>query len=243
MDQVKLARAEVTGNREVAPGIFLLRAGGEFSARPGQFFMVRAWGLDPPLFRPFSVFDLSPGEISFLYAVRGRGTRLLARLSPGDELLALGPLGNGWPEPRGRLALVGGGLGIAPLYLAAKRFLGAHVYLGFPDRPYLVEEFRQVAAHLRVASETGEGGEPGTAVEIFSPVGYDLCYACGPRGMLAALWERCRRAGVRLYVSVEERMACGLGACLGCTVFARGGPVRVCREGPVFPAEELFDDG
>lgn len=241
MDAVALRWAVVRGNAEVAPGVFLLRAEGAFRARPGQFYMVRAWERDPLLFRPLSAFDLSPGEISFLYGVRGRGTCLLSRLSPGEELELLGPLGNGWPEPPGRLALVGGGLGIAALYLAAKAFGGAHVYLGFPGRPFLVEAFREVAAGLRVASESGEGGERGLVTRIFPPEGYDACYACGPRPMLAAIWEACRRAGVALFVSLEERMACGLGACLGCTVFTKDGPKRVCRDGPVFRAEEVFD--
>jgi dihydroorotate dehydrogenase electron transfer subunit len=238
--QVSLVRAEVVENRELVPGVFLLRARGNFSAQPGQFYLVRAWGLDPPLFRPFSAFDLSQEGISFLYAIRGRGTSLLARLQPGHSLTLLGPLGNGWPQPEGKLALVGGGVGIAPLYLAAKAFREADAYLGFPGRPYLVEKFREVAGRVWVASERGQGGHRGSVTEIFTPDGYRVCYACGPREMLARLWEMCRRAGVWLYVSLEERMACGLGACLGCTVFTRSGPQRVCREGPVFPAQEVF---
>jgi len=242
VDRVALRRAEVLCNEEVAPGVFLLRAKGEFPARPGQFYMVRAWELDPPLSRPFSVFDLSRDGISFLYAVRGRGTRLLSGLSPGDGLTLFGPLGNGWMRMPGRVALVGGGLGIAPLYFTAKIFGGVDLYLGFRGRPYLVEEFRRVAASIHTASESGEGGEKGLVTDIFSPEGYRACYACGPRGMLAALWERCRRAGVPLFVSLEERMACGLGACLGCTVLTEDGPKRVCRDGPVFQAQEVFGD-
>lgn len=240
MDRVAVRRAKVLCNEEVAPGVFLLRTGGEFSARPGQFYMVRAWELDPPLSRPFSVFDLSRDGISFLYAVRGRGTRLLSQLSPGDELTLFGPLGNGWERAPGRVALVGGGLGIAPLYFTAKVFGEVDLYLGFRGQPYLVEEFRQVAARLHVASESGEGGEKGLVTDIFSPEGYSACYACGPRPMLAALGKACRRAGVPLFVSLEERMACGLGACLGCTVLTKDGPKRVCRDGPVFRAEEVI---
>jgi dihydroorotate dehydrogenase electron transfer subunit len=243
MPELALRRAKVLENQEVQSGVFLLRAGGKFSARPGQFYMLRAWDLDPPLFRPMSVFDLEGETISFLYAVRGRGTRLLCRLSPGDELSLLGPLGNGWEEPAGRLALVGGGVGIAPLFFAAKASRGADVYLGFPGRPYLVEGFREVAERVYVASETGEGGEKGLVSELFSPEGYAACFACGPQGMLRAIARKCRKAKVPLYVSLEERMACGLGACLGCTVFAKDGPRRVCKDGPVFRAEELFWDG
>lgn len=242
MDRVAVRRAKVLCNEEVAPGVFLLRARGEFSARPGQFYMVRAWELDPPLSRPFSVFDLSRDGISFLYAVRGRGTRLLSQLSSGDELTLFGPLGNAWERADGRVALVGGGLGIAPLYFTAKAFGEVDVYLGFRGRPYLVEEFRQVAARLHVASESGEGGKKGFVTDVFSPQGYSACYACGPLDMLKAVAKKCREVGVPLYVSLEERMACGLGACLGCTVFTVRGPKRVCRDGPVFRAEEVLWD-
>ncbi|MBC7099259.1 dihydroorotate dehydrogenase electron transfer subunit [Candidatus Bipolaricaulota bacterium] len=243
MDKVTFRRAKVFENREVAPGIFLLRVEGEHSARPGQFYMLRGWELDPPLSRPFSVFDLDPSGISFLYKVRGRGTRLFSQLSPGDELAALGPLGNPWPKVEGRVAMVGGGLGIAPLFLAAKGLPEVDVFLGFPGKPYLVEEFRKVADKVHVTSETGEGGERGLVSDLFSPEGYRACFACGPLGMLKELAKKCKEAGVPLYVSLEERMACGLGACLGCTLLTKGGPRRVCKDGPIFSAEELCWDG
>jgi len=243
MDKVILSKGKVIENREVAPDVFLLRVEGEYSALPGQFYMLRAWELDPPLFRPMSVFDLGPSAISFLYAVRGRGTRLLSRLSPGDGLTLLGPLGNGWPRAEGRVALVGGGMGIAPLLFTAKAFGGVDVYLGFRGRPYLLEEFRNVAAHIRVASESGGGWEKGPVTKLFSPRGYAACYACGPSALLKALSEKCQKEGVPLFVSLEERMACGLGACLGCTIPTVQGPKRVCQDGPVFCAEEVLWDG
>ena len=242
MDKVSVRRAKVFENREVAPDVFLLQVEGAFSALPGQFCMLRAWELDPPLFRPMSVFDLGPSTISFLYKVRGRGTGLLSRLSPGDKLTVLGPLGNGWEGAEGRVALVGGGMGIAPLLLAAKAHPQAHVYLGFPGKPYLVERFREVAGKVYVTSETGEGGERGLVSDLFSPQGYSACFACGPLGMLKAIAKKCREVGVPLYVSLEERMACGLGACLGCTILTVRGPKRVCRDGPVFCAEEVLWD-
>lgn len=243
MDKVTLHRATVLENREVAPGVLLLRVEGTCSALPGQFYMLRAWELDPPLFRPMSVFDLGSSAISFLYTVRGKGTRLLSRLSPGDELDVLGPLGNGWPRVEGRVALVGGGTGIAPLHFTAKAIPEADVYLGFPGKPYLVEEFRKVADKVHVISETGEGGKRGLVSDLFPPEGYRACFACGPLEMLKAIARKCKEAGVPLFVSLEERMACGLGACLGCTVLTKSGPRRVCKDGPVFRAEELYWDG
>jgi len=229
-------------NREVAPGIFLLEVRGRFAASPGQFYMLRAWELDPPLSRPMSVFALEERKIAFLYEVRGRGTRLLSRLSPGDELLLLGPLGRGWAPPDRPLALVAGGTGIAPIHFAAQLY-GGDAFLGFRGKPYLVESFVDWCREVHVASETGEGGLKGVVTEIFRPEGYRTCFACGPEGMLRELHRICRGADVPLFVSVEERMACGLGACLGCTVLTSRGPRKVCVDGPVFPVEELWGDG
>ena len=229
-------------NREIAPGIFLLEVRGKFAASPGQFYMLRAWELDPPLFRPMSVFALEEEAISFLYEVRGRGTGILSRLSPGEELLLLGPLGRGWDPPARPLALVAGGTGIAPIHFAAQIY-GGDAFLGFRGKPYLVESFADWCRAVYVASETGEGGTKGLVTEIFRPEGYRTCFACGPEGMLRELYRLCSEAGVPLFVSVEERMACGLGACLGCAILTSRGPRRVCADGPVFPAEELWGDG
>lgn len=235
----------VLEQRAVAPNVFLLRVGGEFSAQPGQFFLLRAWSVHPLLSRPMSVFDLSPGSLSFVYAVRGEGTRLLARLKPGDLLQVLGPLGRGWSRVEGKVALVGGGLGLAPLLYTAKVFgPPLSVFLGFKDLPFLVEEFRAFG-EVRVATERA-GGHPGAfsglVTDIFEPQGYSAVYACGPNPMLQALYKRCRAAGVPLHVSLEERLGCGIGTCLGCTIFTRHGPARLCREGPVFLAHEVFHD-
>ncbi|QAA75808.1 MAG: Dihydroorotate dehydrogenase (NAD(+)), electron transfer subunit [Candidatus Bipolaricaulis sibiricus] len=239
-----VACAPVMENAEVAPGVFLLRVRGQFWAEPGQFFMLRAWERDPLLARPMSVFDLSSEAVAFAYAVRGRGTALLARLRPEDPVQLWGPLGQGWRRVPGRVALVGGGMGLAPLLWTAKQFgRPLDVYLGFRQRPWMVEMFQPVADHLYVTSEAGVPScIQGLVTEAFSPEGYTALYACGPRPMLVELHRMCQRAGVTLYVSLEERMACGIGACLGCTVWTRSGPKRVCRDGPVFPSGEVFVD-
>lgn len=242
MDRAKLKKGIVLENEEVAPGIFLLRVRGEFTASPGQFYMLRAWELDPPLFRPMSVFELREGSISFLFEVRGRGTRLLSHLTKGDELVLMGPLGKGWERPQGPLALVGGGTGIAPLHFAAQIY-GGDAYLGFRGKPFLVERFEDWCGNVHVASETGEGGSKGLVTEVFRPRGYKACFACGPKAMLQELYRICKGSELPLFVSLEERMACGLGACLGCTIATASGPKRVCADGPVFPAEVLGWDG
>lgn len=242
MADIAVRTGRVVRNENVAPGMLHLVVAGPFLASPGQFYMLRAWGLDPLLARPMSVFDRTNEAISFLYQVRGRGTALLSRLTPGDEMALLGPLGNGWERGGKRIALVGGGCGIAPLYYTAKVFGDVDVYLGFRDQPFWVDAFEAVSARVVVSSESGQGGVRGLVTEVFRAEGYDVCYACGPREMLNVLARRCKKAGVPLWVSLEERMACGIGACLGCAVRTTGGIRRVCKDGPVFRAEEVVWD-
>jgi len=153
MNELAVRSAPILTNEEVAPGIFHLTVSGCFSAKPAQFFMLRAWGLDPPLARPMSVFERTEEQISFLYEVRGRGTELLSALKSRDALSLFGPLGNGWQRSAGRIALIGGGCGIAPLLHTAKVFGGVDLYLGFRDRPFLIEMFSQAATQLVVTSE------------------------------------------------------------------------------------------
>lgn len=241
-EKVKVQQVAVRSNVEVGPGFFLLTVSGVFTAAPAQFYMLRAWKRDPLLSRPFSVFDCTEDGLSFLYAVRGNGTEQLRRLRPGDRITVMGPLGNGWKRSGERIALIGGGAGIAPLFYTARVFGQVDVYLGFQKEPFLVDEFARVGAAVHVASESGNEGHKGLVTDLFQPEGYDACYACGPFSMLAAVHALCRHAGVPLFVSLEERMACGIGACLGCAVRTKRGILRVCREGPVFPAAEVIWD-
>ena len=242
MDGLAVRTAPVLTNGEVAPGVFHLTVCGSFPAKPAQFYMLRAWELDPLLARPMSVFERTEEQISFLYEVRGRGTELLSRLKSRDVLSLFGPLGNGWERSPGRVALIGGGCGIAPLLQTAKTFREVDLYLGFREKPFLVEAFDQAAIQLVVTSETGDGARKGVVTDGFDPVDYEACYACGPHGMLKTLAQICNTAGVPLFVSLEERMACGIGACLGCAVKTTNGVRRVCLDGPVFRAAEVIWD-
>jgi dihydroorotate dehydrogenase electron transfer subunit len=238
-----MREAAVLTNEEVAPSFFRIAVVGSFPAEPAQFYMLRAWHLDPPLARPMSVFERTEEQVSFLYKVRGKGTKLLSRLKPGDALSLLGPLGNGWQRSDGRIALIGGGCGIAPLLHTAKVFGEVDLYLGFQDRPFLVEAFEKLATRVVITSESGRGGRMGVVIDDFDPANYEACYACGPHEMLKTLAQICNTAGVPLIVSLEERMACGIGACLGCAVKTTNGVRSVCRDGPVFRAEEVVWDG
>lgn len=248
------------------------------AVRAGQFFMVRGWEDEPLLFRPMSVFDwrrVGPAsgepsptaiEAEFLCAVRGRGTELLGQLPPGAPILLVGPLGNGWPLEAVtggcRVALVGGGCGAAPLYLAAQRLavrpagvVEIDAYLGFRGVPYgdVCDRIAAAVSRLIVTSESPDGSWramgraaetiPGRITDAFDPAGYDTVLACGPRPMLAEIGRRCRRQGTTVFVSLEERMACGVGACLGCAVKTRSGMKHVCKDGPIFRGDEVIWDG
>jgi dihydroorotate dehydrogenase electron transfer subunit len=241
-----LSTAQVAASDAVGPGATLLQIAGDFAAGPGQFYLLRAWDRYPLLSRPMAVFDRTPDGISFLVFARGEGTRRLSSLRPGAELTLFGPLGTPVARHGHKIALVGGGSGIAPLYLMAKEFRAAgpvHAFLGFREAPLLVSRFSEVAARVEVASEAGLGARQGLVTDVFRPDGYDACYACGPDGMLRAAWAACRRAEVPLQVLLEERMACGVGACRGCAVATPSGYRLVCKDGPAFAAPEVLGDG
>jgi dihydroorotate dehydrogenase electron transfer subunit len=232
----------VLSNRKVSSGFFLLETTGTDSAKMGQFYMLRAWENYPLLSRPLSVFDSGGGKLSFVYKVAGQGTKIFSNLKKDDPVSLLGPLGNGFPAVTGNAALVGGGAGIAPLFLAAKQIKASdpggrlEVFLGFSAEPFLVREFESAAD--RVITDVG-----GFITEKIDPAGYDHIFSCGPEAMMKALYEKCKAAGAgdRLHVSLENRMACGVGACFVCSRPAGSGNKKVCKDGPVFKAGEVFE--
>lgn len=232
--------AVIKSNYAIADGVYLMEVPWQGDIRPGQFFMVRAWNRDPLLSRPISVHDYADGVIRFLYLVKGRGTQILSELEPMDTVTLDGPYGNGFPDPediKGGIVLVGGGIGIAPLYHYAKAFRAAHkrkkirAYLGFSNAPYRVDAFEAVAGEVVV----NVGGIITDNVDVKRG---ETVISCGPNIMMKAL------SGVvpeknPVYLSLEERMACGMGVCLGCTIRTPNGNRRVCKDGPVFERNEL----
>ena len=186
-------------------------------------------------------------SLRFLIAARGAGSAELASLRAGDKLGVSGPLGNVWPLPADRggpIALVGGGVGTAPLSFLATRLRNGNYdyYAGFRSKRYGLSG-AEGARKLLVASEDGTDGLKGRIPDFFDPNGYEAVYACGPEPMLKAVAEKCAAAGVACHLSLERRMACGAGACLGCTVRTVNGNKRCCADGPVFDAKELcFDE-
>lgn len=225
-------------------------------AKPGQFVMIRTGiGKDPLLRRPFSIHQTSrEGKIQIYFKVVGRGTDILAHVKENETLSVLGPLGRGYRlNMTSPAVIVGGGLGIAPLLFLAKENCRLKkncqldlIILGARERGEiepLLDDFRQFGISLLTATDDGSLGHHGYVVEILEsiqlPTGCTV-YGCGPEPMLAGLSTLCSVKGVPCQVSVESVMACGMGACLGCTRQAStGGYTHVCLNGPVYDAEDL----
>ncbi len=230
-------------NNRISDDFYLMKVREKSRAAAGQFYLLRAWDTFPVLSRPISVFDRSAESLSFLYRVVGQGTEIFRDLRPGREIRLDGPHGNGFPDVSGRIALVGGGAGIAPLHLAARQLKAAHpdstvdVYLGFPREAVLVDRYEQAADTVCV-------NIGGFVTDDIDPTRYDAVFACGPEIMMRVLCRKCRSLGAAapLYVSMERRMGCGIGACLVCTCPTRSGRKRVCADGPVMEASEVFYD-
>jgi dihydroorotate dehydrogenase electron transfer subunit len=265
-------KSMIISNSEVSPGYFKMRltAPSEFSAaQPGQFVMVRVSNaIDPLLRRPFGIFDVGvhkpeyAGAVSqpyfeILYRVVGKGTSMLAGLHETDQLDILGPLGKGFnfEAVRGKKLIIGGGVGLAPLYMLAKELVKeseVSLFAGGRTRDDIlcVTEFERLGVECYVATEDGSLGKCGLVTEALvsslKSAGSDATiYACGPHGMLKAVAAIAAEHDLPCQVSLEGYMACGVGACLGCvTPGNRHTPENpdyrcVCADGPVFDGKEL----
>jgi len=256
--------ARVLEQAAVAPDFFRLRLDAPRIAGhavPGQFVQVRVTDdLDPFLRRPFSIGDADPasGSIEIVYHVVGKGSRRLSERKAGERIPLLGPLGNGFRLPdRGTVVLVGGGVGMPPVFFAAKSIRGCRVCViqgaRCAERLLYREELSSLGIPHRETTEDGSAGSRGLVTGALIETLCDLppdtrketieILACGPPAMLAAVAEIARTHGVRCQVSVEERMACGFGICMGCAVHKRTSGTReyalVCVDGPVFDATEI----
>lgn len=246
----------VVENRVIAPGFCRLTLQAPAIARkacPGQFVMLYLPpGRQQQLPRPLSIFrvDRDRGEMSLFFQVKGEGTGILAGIEPGSLLKLLGPLGTGFHSVPANSILVAGGMGIAPLvYLAAEAVKSCSLIYAARRADQLVcppADLNIAGVTLLEVTEDGSRGEMGSATDLLSRLlnsdhhSYKAIFACGPRPMLQAVASLGRQKGVPTWVSLEERMACGIGACLGCAVATIDGYRRVCYDGPVFPAEVVI---
>jgi len=224
---------------------------------PGQFFNIVASNTGYPLLRrPISVSSYSADAIEFTVKVLGTGTKALSEYEVGEAIVLMGPLGNGF-EQKGekRVLLVGGGIGIAPikglLEQLASKVESVDVVLGFRDEPYLVEMFSAHASTLTLVSEYDASFRLGYVtqpfIEYIDANTYDMIYACGPEAMLKTLAGICNSRELPIQLLMEEKMACGIGACLVCTCKIKQGDfgfkhVRMCKEGPMFYGSEVIFD-
>jgi dihydroorotate dehydrogenase electron transfer subunit len=243
-DKAAYLSEQVYENIEISKGIYKLTIKGSFTGIPGQFYMLRAWQQEPLLSRPISIHYADDEKIEFLYAVVGEGTDILSKLKSNDEINITGPLGNGFDLDLNnkRVAVITGGIGIAPMIFAAKRIKNAAVdfYAGFRNEVYGLDGLQEVVKNVYVTTETGKHGHKGYITEIFSPLEYDVVLCCGPEIMMRWVIEMCREVNVPVYVSMENKMACGVGACLVCTCKTKSGNKRSCKDGPVFLGEQIL---
>lgn len=232
----------IYSNIEISPSIYEITLEGDFQGSPGQFYMVKGWnGLDPFLPRPLSISDLESRKLKLLYEVKGRGTHIISELKKGDTLSLLGPLGNTFDlQEEGKIALISGGIGIAPMLYLAKNLSGEiDIYSGFRNNAYFLDQIKPYIQNVYIATEDGSTGHKGLVTELFEPEKYDLVYTCGALAMMDEVLKMCE-GKVPVYLSMESRMACGIGACLGCTCETTKGMERVCKDGPIFKGEELI---
>ena len=162
----------------------------------------------------------------------------------GDSVELTGPAGVGFPveELKGKIAVVSGGIGIAPLLLAVKNLSGCQVVLccGFRDKSYCLDAFRPYVGEIRIATDSGREGQKGFVTELLDPADFDAVITCGPEPMMEKLARACMAKKVPCYVSMERHMACGIGACLGCTHHTAHGAKCICKDGPVFKGEDIY---
>ena len=233
----------VAENRPLAKDVWQMTLRGDASAitAPGQFINIKLAGHF--LRRPISVCDWNDESVTIIYKVLGKGTDEMTRMPEGTVLDILTGLGNGFDTAKcgDKTLLIGGGVGVPPMYGTAKRLLaeGKHpmAVLGFNSKcdVFYAEEFRALGVETRVVTVDGSYGQKGFVSEALGE-GYDYFCACGPVAMLKAVSDASTSDGL---LSFEERMGCGFGACVGCTCKTKYGNKRICKDGPVLTKEEV----
>ena len=250
-------KAAVLAQKELAPGVFdlWLRVSGEVAeaARPGQFVSLYSNDASRLLPRPISICEINTdlGALRLVYRVAGKGTKEFSGYKAGDSIKMLGPLGNGYDVSSEKKALlIGGGIGIPPMLELAKQLTseGRVAVLGYADaHTFLLDDMKK-HAKVYVATDDGSVGTHGTVIDAIreQDIRAEIIFACGPTPMLRAVKAYAQEKGIECYLSLEERMACGIGACLGCVCETKDVDEhsnvhnkRICKDGPVFRAEDV----
>ena len=235
---------EIVSNRNLAPNVYemVLRGASTEDCTPGRFVQLK---LDSfYLRRPISVCDAEDGKLTLVYKTVGRGTEAMAQYECGKRIDVLTGLGNGYDLDRSGDCplLIGGGAGVPPMYLLARRLIAQGkrptVILGFnkAEEIFYAERFRELGIETIIATADGSVGVKGFVTDAMEGLDYSYTYACGPEPMLKAVYNRAATSGE---YSFEERMGCGFGACMGCTCETKYGNKRICKDGPVLTKEEI----
>ena len=244
---MKEAILEIVENRPLTESVYQMTLKGDTSAisHPGQFVELSLEGFF--LRRPISVCNYDEGTLTLIYKVVGKGTAQMANLTQGTKLSALTGLGNGFNDAVecSSALLVGGGVGVPPLYRLARNLIAqgkrVTVVLGFntASEVFYQSEFEALGAKVIIATADGSAGCKGFVTDAIAQnnIEAEYFYSCGPLPMLRALTTALDIPGE---ISLEERMGCGFGICMGCSIQTASGPKRVCKEGPVFKKEEIL---
>ena len=235
----------ITENTPLTESVYRMVLSGDTGdiTRPGQFVNIMLDGLF--LRRPISVCDCEDGKLTLVYKVVGKGTEKMSRMAVGEELDILTGLGNGYDLTTAGDCplLIGGGVGVPPLYMLAKKLIAegksVRVILGFNTAAevFYEEEFRALGAAVTVTTVDGSRGVKGFVTAAIDEAPYSYFYTCGPEPMLRAVYGASATSG---QFSFEERMGCGFGACMGCSCKTVTGNKRICREGPVLVKEDIL---
>lgn len=265
---MKQLEVKIIENKKIAQGFYKMRLSSAYLAKnskPGQFVEIKCSGDNEVLLRrPLGIHRISNGGIELLYEVVGKGTELLSRKKPGDTVDIIGPLGNGFILNTKRhtpnAILIAGGIGVAPLVALAKNLVHSsksivhskrrkiYAMIGACKKEHVLcaNDFRKLGAEVIIYTDDGSLGKKGLITQgltpLLSTINYELStiYACGPYPMLKAIAKIAEAKKIPCQVSMEERMACGVGVCLGCPVKVKsGGYKMVCKDGPVFDAKEI----
>lgn len=258
MAEKKKEKAVVVSQEEIADGIFSMWIHTEAAetAVPGQFLSIYTNDGTKLLPRPISICEIkkADGELRVVYRVTGAGTGTegFSRLTAGDTLELVGPLGNGFPMEAAegkRAFLIGGGIGVPPILELAKQLdCEKQIIVGYRDEHTFLSKELEENGTLYLATENGSAGTKGTVMDVIREQNLtaDIIYACGPTPMLRAIKEYAKENEIECYLSLEERMACGIGACLACTCKSKDKDhhtnvknKRICKDGPVFLSTEV----
>ena len=236
---------KIIENAPLTKTVYKMKLQGDVSeiTSSGQFVNIKLEGLY--LRRPISVCDCEDGVLTLIYKVVGKGTEQMAQMTEGEELNVLTGLGNGYDLSLAgdKPLLLGGGVGVPPLYMLAKKLIAegkrVSVVLGFntKDEVFCEEDFKALGAEVFVTTADGSYGIKGFVTDAMKDIDYTYFYTCGPEPMLKAIYKAAATSG---QFSFEERMGCGFGACMGCSCKTITGYKRICKEGPVLKKEEIL---